>query len=54
LITKDILLIMYFNNEQIMEGEQVYIALDYKGVYVKYLLCTVEGIYVLIVPHKII
>jgi hypothetical protein len=45
---------MYFNNEQIMEGEQVYIASDYKGVYVKYLLCIVEGIYVLNAPHKII
>jgi hypothetical protein len=25
---------MFFNNEQIMEGEQVYIASEYKGMYV--------------------
>jgi len=58
LLYKDIPLTMYINNEQIMEGEQVYIASDYKGVYVTsvcvYLFCTVEGIYVLNVPHKII
>jgi len=54
LLYKDIPLTMYFNNEQIMEGEQVYIASDYKGVYLKDFLCTVEGIYVFIVPHKII
>jgi hypothetical protein len=54
LLYKDIPLTMYFNNEQIMEGGQVYIASDYKGVYLKDFLCTVEGIYVLIVPHKII
>jgi hypothetical protein len=54
LVYKDIPLTMYIDNEQIMEGEQVYIASDYKDVYVKYLFCTVEGIYVLNVPHKII
>ncbi len=44
---KEIPLTLYVSNEQVVEGEQVFVAQDYKGVDVKYLSCVFERVYVL-------
>jgi hypothetical protein len=36
-----------------VEGEQMFIAWDYEGANVKYLLCSFEGIYALDVINKL-
>ncbi len=51
-ITKDLLyneisLTLYVNIKQIVEGERVFVAWDYKGANVKCLSCPFEGIYIL-------
>jgi hypothetical protein len=47
LLYKEIPSTSYVNNEQIIEGEQVFVTWDYKGANVKYLPCAFERIYVL-------
>jgi hypothetical protein len=45
LLYKDIPIDHVFQQWTNHGGEQVYITSNYKDVYVKYLLCTIEGIY---------
>lgn len=47
LLYKEIPLTLYVNNEQVVDGEWVFAAWNYKSANVKYLSCTFEGVYAL-------
>ncbi len=53
LLYKDIPMTFYVNNEDVMDGEQMFIVWDYNSVDVKYLPCTFDGIYILDVTNML-
>ncbi len=44
LLYKEVPLILYVSNEQIVKRKQLFVAQDYKGMDVKYLLCALNVI----------